>query len=344
MEILLKNPMGSLKSVLAAILSPILAKAIELRRTYRGRPLTDKELLLKGPKYSRHLSLEVTNICNANCTFCGYQYQERPMQVMPFETFKLAIDQFVAAKGTSLGLTPVVGDALVDKDLVRKVQYAHSFPQIKDIGLTTNGILLTRKRFEELADAGLNYMFISMTGFDREEYKRVYRVDSYMKVVKNLTEIAASDRRQKCFIELSLRTDSLFPSLKPDYRKFKAMGYSINRTALYDNWGGRIKNSDLSGFMFLRPSLPKKTPCSVLYEGTTVLVNGKMTACGCRDLNGGSELDLGTLKEKTLDDAWNDGTLRKIRQRFIDGNPPDICKDCRMYNPITESRAKSWPR
>ena len=46
--------------------------------------------------------------------------------------------------------------------------------------------------------------------------------------------------------------------------------------------------------MFLRPeSKSKKIPCRMLYGGPFVLASGAVTACGCRDLEGNSELALG---------------------------------------------------
>ncbi len=45
------------------------------------------------------LHLELTNLCNANCVFCPYQFQERPKQFMPDTIFLKAVGDYVAVGG-----------------------------------------------------------------------------------------------------------------------------------------------------------------------------------------------------------------------------------------------------
>lgn len=312
-----------------------------LRNALRLRQTAGRDVLLEAPSVPQHLSVEVTNLCNANCTFCAYQYQNRPIQKMSFELFKKALDEYSGFGGGPLGLTPVVGDALIDKDLEKKVAYARSLTNIREIGLTTNAILLTKKRFEDLVESGLSTLEISMTGFDRKEYLRIYRNDSYEKVRQNLLDVATSPLFAKCPVTLSLRTDAWFPSLRADYRRFKALGFQIRSTLFFDNWSGKIKQEDLTGRMMVRPSVPKKSPCRMLYSGPTVLADGRITACGCRDVNGASELLLGKLPEVKISDAWKNGQMNTLRERFLNGNIPDICKDCRHYVPVSPSDLKN---
>src|SRR5438876_4286908 len=51
-----------------------------------------KSLLLFLKSSIRHVSIETTNICNANCIFCAFQYQKRPTGVMSIELFRKIID------------------------------------------------------------------------------------------------------------------------------------------------------------------------------------------------------------------------------------------------------------
>ncbi len=286
--------------------------------------------------YPSGLGIEVTNLCNANCVFCAYQYRERPTTFMSFDIFKKALDQYVALgkDKTGIGLTPVVGDPLIDRDLVQKIKYARSISQINNIHITTNAILLTRELFDRLVDAGLNMMTISMSGFNSREYDQIYRNNQYVPVVRNLRAIAGSDRFQKCKIEIGLRTSSFFPWLKTEYWEFRMLGFKISRNWFFDNWSGRIKDEDLHGAMFIRPERKsKRIPCVVLYQGPLVLADGTMTACGCRDLEGTSELRLGNLNENSMAEILGGGKLEGLRQRFLDGNLPDVCRDCKHYSP-----------
>ncbi len=298
------------------------------------RGLSNSGFPIDTDDYPTGLGIEVTNLCNANCVFCAYQYRQRPTTSMSYEMFKSAMNQYVALgkDKTGIGLTPVVGDPLVDRDLVRKIEYARSISQIHNIHMTTNAILLTRELFDRLVDAGLNMMTISMSGFDSKEYERTYRNNQYANVVKNLRVIARSDRFKKCKIEIGLRTSSLFPWLKKEYCEFRSLGFKISRNWFFDNWSGKIKENDLHGMMFLRPERKsKRIPCTILYKGPHVLADGTITACGCRDLEGTSELRLGNLRENFMAQILSGGKLEGLRQRFLAGDLPDVCRDCKYY-------------
>ena len=287
-----------------------------------------------APPAPTFLGIEPTNICNANCVFCGYQYQERPKTTMSFEAFKTVIDQYAALGGGRLSLTPMVGDALIDPQLVDKITYASQFPQLRPIFLYTNAILLTREKFEQLVDAGVESLAISMTSFDGEEYRRIYRSPAYPKILQHLYAIAESDRFPRCEITINLRTTKFLPTRQPDYRRLARLGYKFERTTFFDNWSNRIRPEDLPAFMYVRPQRAKTRPCHILYGGPTLLANGTLTACGCRDLIGDSELVLGHISEVSLGQAWQEGKMEALRQRFLDGDPPDVCRDCRHYVPI----------
>src|SRR5947208_12438289 len=79
------------------------------------------------------LHLELTNLCNANCIFCPYQFQEREIQFMSDIVFEKAVTDYIAIGGGSVGLTPIVGDALIDPKFVARVKYLQSFAPIDRI-------------------------------------------------------------------------------------------------------------------------------------------------------------------------------------------------------------------
>src|SRR5215470_17356432 len=105
----------------------------------RLHPLGDTLEAMALRPYELHF--ELTNLCNANCVFCPYQYQTREIATMSDEVFDKALADFVAAGGGSVGLTPIVGDALIHPRFLSFVGRLRSEPCIDRIWLTTNGIL-----------------------------------------------------------------------------------------------------------------------------------------------------------------------------------------------------------
>src|SRR5260370_9528104 len=79
------------------------------------------------------LHLELTNLCNANCIFCPYQFQERPTGFMSDQVFDKAVDDYVKINGGSVGLTPIVGDALIDPKFLGRAHHLLGLPEIVPI-------------------------------------------------------------------------------------------------------------------------------------------------------------------------------------------------------------------
>ena len=104
--------------------------------------------------------VELTNICNAHCSFCAYDFQNRNKGIMNDHAFKKTIDGYSAIGGGSINLTPTVGDPLLDKDIINKIRYAIS-KKINNVWFYTNLIALNNFDIDELLTSGLTTLRIS---------------------------------------------------------------------------------------------------------------------------------------------------------------------------------------
>lgn len=290
------------------------------------------------------LGFEVTNICNANCIFCGYQYMKRSKGVMKMDVFQKALNDFVSIGGGKLGLSALVGDPLLDRGLPDKISYARSFKNIGKIGFYTNGILLHRSGFRKILSSGITDITISLGGPDKETYRRLYRVDGFEQVIKNILLLGKANNKlgQPIKISVVIRCDGPLRASE----KLKEIGvivHNITYSYRYDNWAGRITEADLLSGMRLKQSKLKWEPCSMFYaDGPKVLWNGDVTICGCRDLEG--ELVLGNIMEKDLISLWQGDKMRRFREEFLQGKIPDVCRDCLHYNNLKTIRTLSFRR
>lgn len=294
-----------------------------IKYKYRGF----KQSLQKN-KYVQ-LRIEGTNKCNSNCVFCAYQYDKSEKKTLDFELYKSAIDQFVSEGGEMVSFIPVVGEALLDKLLFERMEYLKKYPEIVQIELFTNGILLTKRVFEDLVDAGMTDLFISTSGFEKDQYEKMFRNSFYDKLISNLAEIALSDRFLKCSINIIIYTDSLFPTFNRQYKRFKKLGYHFLINNFVDNWNDKIKDYNLPGFMYVAPKLKNhSSPCLQIYRGITLRADGSLTQCGCRDVDHDREMTFGNIKDTPLHELINNGTWQKLYDGFCNKNVPDICKKC----------------
>jgi radical SAM protein with 4Fe4S-binding SPASM domain len=301
------------------------------------------------------LHTAVTNICNAKCVFCAYpkavESGNLKTGVMSFDMFKKAADEWAKIGGGDLDLTPTVGDTLVDPGLIKKIDYAVNVAKIPKVVLTTNGILLNRNDFyKKLVDGGVKEIYISTQGTDPEVYKKIYGVDhydEYLSGLKNLLEYNRS-KGEPVFIGIRfrnaqtpgeiIRSRDFQEALKP----YLGEKVRINFTVDYDNWGGTIKEEDLSGFMKMR-KLPSKidVPCVGLFS-FVVRHDGQVRMCGCRfRTTDADDMVVGNLKEQSLEEIANSDRSWKIVDGFYNGKRPETCEGCTLYQPVTQKWFKS---
>lgn len=125
----------------------------------------------------RDLRISVIDKCNLRCTYCmpkeifGDDYAFLPEnELLSFEEILSLVESFAKLGVNKIRLTG--GEPLLRKDLGVLVKGITKIQGITDIALTTNGILLT-KRAQELKDAGLERVNISLDAIDDDVFKEI---------------------------------------------------------------------------------------------------------------------------------------------------------------------------
>ena len=77
---------------------------------------------LMKKKYTQ-LGFEITNACNANCSFCAYRFMKRKLKIIETNKIEKIVKEYSRQGGGTINFTPVVGDPLVDKELLKKLKY-----------------------------------------------------------------------------------------------------------------------------------------------------------------------------------------------------------------------------
>jgi cyclic pyranopterin phosphate synthase len=133
-----------------------------------------------------NLRISVTDRCNIRCFYCmpadNVQFMPRE-ELLSFEEIER-----VVRIGTTLGIDRVRltgGEPLVRRELHRLIASLASIDGIRDIGLTTNGILL-EEQAGELKAAGLQRLNVSLDALDAEVFRTVTRRDGFEKVIAGI--------------------------------------------------------------------------------------------------------------------------------------------------------------
>jgi cyclic pyranopterin phosphate synthase len=132
-----------------------------------------------------NLRISVTDRCNIRCVYCmPEQVEFMPRaQLLSFEEMERFVRVAVPLGIDKLRLTG--GEPLVRRDLPTLIEKVAGIPGIKDVGLTTNGILLAPLA-RRLREAGLKRINISLDTMDPAKFERLTRRTGFEQVIEGI--------------------------------------------------------------------------------------------------------------------------------------------------------------
>ncbi len=239
-----------------------------------------------------------------------------------------------------LNLTPVVGDPLLDKNLVPKIKYAKTLRQIEYVFFYTNLIGLSNFDVTNLLSSGIDEIDVSACVGSRQMYRTVYGVDRYDSVMQNLRSLLKENWRlgDRVKVKVHVRGDKPHERIKlsSDYRRISELYGKevIHADECYDNWTGIIREEDLPKNNVFREIKNRSEPCSELYNGMIIFANGNVGICWRRDVE--AKLIIGNIHVSNLEDIWKGRAPHMIRENWLKGNVPSTCSRCYCYTPLSE--------
>ena len=188
----------------------------------------------------RVFDIELTNRCNALCTFCPRD--KTPKQgMMDFDTFKLALD-----RAAELDLCPDInstgqGEPTLHPRIIEFAQYAQS--KGLPYSITTNGSKLTEEMSNALLDAGLARINFSISDM-HDDYEEIYALNFDNTLTNILGFLDANKKRgNPTQTMVNLVEHDLNRVKLPEYRKFwKKAGIDTFLNFTQNNRGGSCEN------------------------------------------------------------------------------------------------------
>lgn len=294
------------------------ARSIAERSLVANAKSVRRVLLATGRDRARRLpdivQIESTNLCNAKCVFCPRDEMHRRQGVMAMDLYKKIVDECAA-----LGITHVrvhnYGEPFLDRQLVDKVRYAKD-RGIAEVGMISNGSLITEEIARGMIEAGLDAINISVDAAGKEIFERTRVNLEYETVIGNIRTLARLrdelGRRRPKLILSFVRQDN-----SADEQAFIAewskVADKIHITDLH-NWAGTLHGRSDVQF-----------PCYRLWLTFTVLWDGRVSLC-CADFDGRNIL--GDLRISTIAEIWNSPAYRDVRRQQLEHGGPEICRSC----------------
>ncbi|HEX9794325.1 MAG TPA: GTP 3',8-cyclase MoaA [Planctomycetota bacterium] len=143
----------------------------------------------------RSLRVSVTDRCNLRCGYCmpEQEYTWLPRaDLLGFEELDRLVGVFAGLGVDRVRLTG--GEPLLRRDLPRLVALLAARPQLRDLALTTNALLLADQA-AALRAAGLQRLNVSLDTLDRERFRELTRRDELGRALAGIEAAAAAGFR-----------------------------------------------------------------------------------------------------------------------------------------------------
>lgn len=278
--------------------------------------------------------IETSGICNAKCIFCPYDKLKRPHTIMSDEIFNKIIYRIKEEK-----ISPVcfdlfmVGEPFLDKKIFERIKILKEEFPYAPINITSNFSICTNEIIQQLVEADINSINISLNAVSKENYKSIMGLD-YDKTTQNIKNLIKERNNKKSKLRISLsmviyNNEKLLNIIK----FFIKWVFSVDTLRFQKavTWGGSIDvTKSLSQIKH------KVYPCNDLFERLPILSNGDYALC-CQDAQGIINLNVDKLP---ILEAWNSKIYSEIRKIHLSDELKnyDMCKDCFGIN----SNGANW--
>ena len=303
-----------------------------------------------------YIQWHITNRCNLRCRHC-YQDDFSKKGDLDWPHLRKVSDNVLSTMkewGRTACIHLTGGEPLLKPELFPLLEELDRKPEVHELGIITNGVLLDRERVEKLSVfSKLKKLKISMDGADPAVNDAIRPEGTFRKVIENVSEIKRAGRFETQFmITVMRRNFRSFPSLIDLCQDLGIDGLIVER---FIPWGrGRgIKDElltreewkELIGMFIEQFSIELSegecfpyqafevifngdemellgAPCVIGTDGVCILPDGSVLPCRR------FPIPIGNMLTQPLKEIWNQSEiLRQLREK---SNLKGKCGRCHM--------------
>lgn len=263
------------------------------------------------------IGIDPSTFCNFKCVYCAHSMDEKKYcelygkpEIMNWETFMLVVDQLkeFPQKIKKIHLE-CKGEPFCNSSLSRMVKVLKESNVAECIQIITNGYYLTKDLSDELIEAGLDILCISLQGMNSQKYKEICGVDiNFENFVENIAYYYNKKNLGRLYIkniDIALSDD--------DAEQFYKIFSPIADRVYIEKIAELFEDIDYSNIIKKKEHINKygearleSLICSMPFSFMCIFPNGEVRPCS----NISAPIKLGNVYEKTLLEMWT-GNKRK---------------------------------
>jgi len=165
----------------------------------------------------RNLRISVTDRCNLRCAYCmpEEEYVWLPREeILQFEEISRLVDVFIELGTDKVRLTG--GEPLLRRDLPALIEPLATKPGLRDLAITTNGVLLA-EHAASLKAAGLHRVTVSLDTLDPARFTALTRRTTHAQVLDGIaavTRAGFTDTKLDTVVMRGVNDDEIVPLIE----------------------------------------------------------------------------------------------------------------------------------
>ena len=282
-------------------------------------------------EFPQRITLELTNRCNLNCTFCPRKHMEKTQGFLDTRLAELLVDEM--AEHLPVIMVPFFrGETLLHEDWAKILAYAKK-KGVGPIQFASNATLMDQNAAEAILDLGLDFISFSMDTIDPEIYNRTRRGADYEKVLSNILRLLElKERRGLRSPEVQISTVDT-PLYRPGMDAFVAFWRPrVDRVRIYIEHSQNGRPGSISESL---PQFDRRLPCHKVFTDMVIYWDGEVGLCN-HDWISHTARRIGNVKDKGIAAVWKSDGYQNIRSSHMAGvlehtRPCDFCGHWKMY-------------
>jgi len=301
------------------------------------------------------LFIEPTNMCNFRCKPCAHGQEKNREDLKPFMhidnvLYKKLINELKEWEGPKLKLLRLtaLGEPFMNPNICEMIRLAKKENVAERVDLFTNGSLLTREICEQLVDAGLDYIRISIYSVLPDRHKEVTNSEMSIEKIRANVAMLHQVREEKGKTKPYILA-KMFETYSFENDVYIAMYKDIVDEVGFEKVHDATKynDADLIGSFYNDKEKEQKTrnefqdslndlqTCPRPFMAMVVCANGDVVMC-THDAPRATRI--ANVKEKTLQEIWQGKDLYEFRKMLLTGHKEQnrLCKHCEWYRLFPE--------
>ena len=284
---------------------------------YNFKNLPKKMELLNAPI---HLLIEPVSACNLRCIMCfqidkTFSNNSNFMGMMKLDLFKKIIDDAVSCNIRELTMASR-GEPTLHPDLNKMLEYCKG--KFLEFKINSNATKLSDDLIHSILDNDVTSMVFSIDSYTKENFERIRKGGIFEEILRNIKQFKKIRDEQypnsKCVTRISgVKVDSEQDPIK--FKEFwKEYVDEVGMVEMENRWDTYHNPKEVMG----------NGPCNFLWERMYIWYDGVCNPC---DSDYKSELKIGSILNKSIEELWNSEEYQSIRKTHMTGER-NLCFPC----------------